>query len=116
MRGKDFHLKSVAKLSNQWGPPLYSKFIPNLTRRDGSAFLKVFGEKMEGLAPKNLPTFCQPFQRRNSAKPQLSDLIGGAGEDRTPDLKTASPLTAGDVSSCLVVSVGVCSGKEVLLE
>ena len=68
----------------------YSKFIPNLTRRDGMAFLKVFGKKIGKLTPKNLSTFCQRSPMPVSAKPKLLNFIGGAGRDRTDDLKTAS--------------------------
>ncbi|GEM_PF-5916678 len=35
----------------------YSKFIPNLTRQDGSAFMKVFQDKISRSSPQSWPMF-----------------------------------------------------------
>jgi integrase len=70
----------------------YSKFIPNLTRRDGLAFLRVFGKKIAKLAPKNLSTFCQPFPKQISVKPKLLEKIGGASYTKfEPTLNVKEP-------------------------
>ncbi|NKE72656.1 tyrosine-type recombinase/integrase [Candidatus Manganitrophus noduliformans] len=68
----------------------YSKFIPNLTRQDGSAFMKVFQDKMSRSAPQIWPMFGQCLDEKKGLVSQPFDIFGGAEGDRTPDPKTAS--------------------------
>jgi len=68
----------------------YSKFIPNLTRQDGSAFMKVFQDKMSRSTPQIWPMFGQCLDEKKGLVSQPFESFGGAEGDRTPDPKTAS--------------------------